>query len=101
MGDGKRARRCANRLHCFVPSLTSLVSPGYINAEVWPPASWTTAIIAWIRKYDTKHLIIDGELRGLLLLEKVELTLRPFAGTNGFWNCVSYDLYLIRAGTEL
>ncbi|CDR46532.1 RHTO0S12e05732g1_1 [Rhodotorula toruloides] len=39
---------------------------GYINAEVWPPASWTTAIIAWIRKYDTKHLIIDG--------------------TNGFWN---------------
>ncbi|KAJ8291639.1 Mannan endo-1,4-beta-mannosidase 1 [Rhodotorula toruloides] len=32
---------------------------GYINAEVWPPASWTTAIIAWIRKYDTKHLIID------------------------------------------
>ncbi|BGP35565.1 hypothetical protein JCM10296v2_007406 [Rhodotorula toruloides] len=39
---------------------------GYINAEAWPPASWTTAIIAWIRKYDTKHLIIDG--------------------TNGFWN---------------
>ncbi|PRQ70629.1 Glycoside hydrolase superfamily [Rhodotorula toruloides] len=39
---------------------------GYINAEVWPPASWTTAIIAWIWKYDTKHLIIDG--------------------TNGFWN---------------
>ncbi|BGP27822.1 hypothetical protein JCM10295v2_006800 [Rhodotorula toruloides] len=39
---------------------------GYINAEIWPPAAWTTAIAAWIRKYDRKHLIIDG--------------------TNGFWN---------------
>ncbi|BGP35567.1 hypothetical protein JCM10296v2_007408 [Rhodotorula toruloides] len=39
---------------------------GYINAEVWPPYSWTKFIVQTIRKYDTKHLIIDG--------------------TNGFWN---------------
>ncbi|GEM11152.1 glycoside hydrolase [Rhodotorula toruloides] len=39
---------------------------GYINAEVWPPYSWTKFIIQTIRKYDINHLIIDG--------------------TNGFWN---------------
>ncbi|GAA6004062.1 uncharacterized protein JCM10292_005861 [Rhodotorula paludigena] len=33
---------------------------GYINAEMWPPASWTNAIIDTIRKYDSQHLIIDG-----------------------------------------
>ncbi|GAA5915844.1 hypothetical protein JCM6882_006818 [Rhodosporidiobolus microsporus] len=39
---------------------------GYINAEMWPPASWTNQIITYIRKYDSQHLIIDG--------------------TGGFWN---------------
>ncbi|GAA5834464.1 hypothetical protein JCM11251_007015 [Rhodosporidiobolus azoricus] len=33
---------------------------GYINAEMWPPASWTNQIIDTIRKLDTSHLIIDG-----------------------------------------
>ncbi|GJN87931.1 hypothetical protein Rhopal_000886-T1 [Rhodotorula paludigena] len=33
---------------------------GYINAEMWPPASWTNAIIDTIRKYDSQHLIVDG-----------------------------------------
>ncbi|GAA5830082.1 hypothetical protein JCM11251_006867 [Rhodosporidiobolus azoricus] len=39
---------------------------GYINAEMWPPASWTNYVIGYIRKYDSSHLIIDG--------------------TGGFWN---------------
>ncbi|GAA5897847.1 hypothetical protein JCM6882_005094 [Rhodosporidiobolus microsporus] len=39
---------------------------GYINAEMWPPASWTNQIINYIRAYDSQHLIIDG--------------------TGGFWN---------------
>ncbi|GAA6037508.1 hypothetical protein JCM8097_008224 [Rhodosporidiobolus ruineniae] len=39
---------------------------GYINAEMYPPASWTKTIIDTIRTYDKNHLIIDG--------------------SNGFWN---------------
>lgn len=50
-------------------SLSPLETPltasttGYINAEVWPPYSWTKFIVQTIRKYDTKHLIIDGAFR--------------------------------------
>ncbi|GAA5982721.1 hypothetical protein JCM11641_007767 [Rhodosporidiobolus odoratus] len=39
---------------------------GYINAEMWPPASWTNSIISTIREVDSRHLVIDG--------------------TAGFWN---------------
>ncbi|GAA5919240.1 hypothetical protein JCM6882_001106 [Rhodosporidiobolus microsporus] len=39
---------------------------GYINEEMWPPVEWTDQITHHIRKYDHKHLVIDG--------------------TNGFWN---------------
>ncbi|GAA6055505.1 hypothetical protein JCM3770_006292 [Rhodotorula araucariae] len=39
---------------------------GYINAEMYPPASWTQQVINYIRALDSHHLIIDG--------------------TNGFWN---------------
>ncbi|GAA6037454.1 hypothetical protein JCM8097_008195 [Rhodosporidiobolus ruineniae] len=39
---------------------------GYIQAEMWPPASWTNYVINYIRSVDKRHLIIDG--------------------TNGFWN---------------
>ncbi|GAA6021591.1 hypothetical protein JCM10207_005077 [Rhodosporidiobolus poonsookiae] len=33
---------------------------GYMNAEMWPPAAWTTAIINSIKKYDKNHLVVDG-----------------------------------------
>ncbi|GAA6024642.1 hypothetical protein JCM10207_003909 [Rhodosporidiobolus poonsookiae] len=39
---------------------------GWQNAEMWPPAAWTTAIINVIKKYDRNHIVIDG--------------------TNGIWN---------------
>lgn len=39
---------------------------GYINAEQWPPLSWTHTVRATINKYDKNHLIMDG--------------------SNGFWN---------------
>ncbi|BGP03687.1 hypothetical protein NBRC10513v2_007421 [Rhodotorula toruloides] len=39
---------------------------GYMNAEMWPPASWTSAIVSAIKAVDGNHLIIDG--------------------TNGIWN---------------
>ncbi|GAA6005823.1 uncharacterized protein JCM10292_004650 [Rhodotorula paludigena] len=39
---------------------------GYMNAEAWPPAAWTTAVINAIKSIDKNHLVIDG--------------------TNGLWN---------------
>ncbi|BGP11592.1 hypothetical protein JCM10049v2_007502 [Rhodotorula toruloides] len=39
---------------------------GYMNAEMWPPSSWTSAIVSAIKAVDGNHLIIDG--------------------TNGIWN---------------
>ncbi|GAA5870676.1 hypothetical protein JCM8547_005027 [Rhodosporidiobolus lusitaniae] len=33
---------------------------GYINAEMWPPASWTNQVINYIRAAGGKQLIIDG-----------------------------------------
>lgn len=39
---------------------------GYIEAEMWPPASWTRSVVSYIRAYDSNHLIIDGMLRDML-----------------------------------
>lgn len=33
---------------------------GYIEAEMWPPASWTRSVVSYIAAYDSNHLIIDG-----------------------------------------
>lgn len=33
---------------------------GYMNAEMWPPSSWTSAIVSAIKAVDGNHLIIDG-----------------------------------------
>ncbi|GAA5820854.1 hypothetical protein JCM3770_007269 [Rhodotorula araucariae] len=46
---------------------------GYINAEMWPPALWTSQLNTYIRKYDKNHLLL-------------ELTLTRLLGSNGFWN---------------
>ncbi|GAA6005818.1 uncharacterized protein JCM10292_004648 [Rhodotorula paludigena] len=34
---------------------------GYIEAEMWPPASWTTQINNYIRRFDTRHLLLENE----------------------------------------
>ncbi|GAA5841643.1 hypothetical protein JCM9279_000714 [Rhodotorula babjevae] len=33
---------------------------GYIGAEGYPPAAWTTKIVSYIRAVDSRHLVIDG-----------------------------------------
>lgn len=65
---------------------------GYIESEMWPPTSWTNAIVGAIRQYDTNHLIIDGASQGsrfILRRREADPLLFPIVctGTNGFWNC--------------
>lgn len=57
-----------------------------MNAEAWPPAAWTTAVINAIKSIDKNHLVIDGALLPLPQM-LTQLTRVSCAGTNGLWNC--------------
>jgi hypothetical protein len=48
------------RSHLVAGKLTDFQT-SYINAEPWPTTYFTTQVINAIRKYDTNHLVLDGE----------------------------------------
>ncbi|BGP43675.1 hypothetical protein JCM10449v2_007720 [Rhodotorula kratochvilovae] len=43
----------------------------YMNSEPWPSAAWTQQIVSAIKSVDSRHLIIDGAWRAILLLDSV------------------------------
>lgn len=69
LGNRQRAWRCVclsqNGLAGFADVSISrcafiIHETGYMNAEMWPPASWTSTIVGAIKAIDGNHLIIDG-----------------------------------------
>lgn len=72
LGNRQRAWRCVFGSQNGLPGVADVSisqcafiirETGYMNAEMWPPASWTSTMVSAIKAIDGNHLIIDGASR--------------------------------------